>query len=626
LRRTADRSEVIVALHIFALATSVAQEEELGFRVIDDSGSTPAGTVRVEDAVSGISVASGDFAGDTWLYQIGTPPSAGSESGLYRAVLNQGGSAAYFVVRAAEPGVAARIVVSLPFPTWEAYNQAGIPGQGIYWNEQPDRASRVTFDRPGASPGGWEAGLLQWFPSSGYAVEYCSGTDLHDGWDFLRSYQLLVCIGHDEYWSKEMRDTVEAFADAGGNVAFFTGNTCWWQVRFEDDLRTMVCYRDATQDPMRGADASRVTVEWSSAPVNRPENTLTGVSFRRGAGCWANPGLTDVSAFTTAFGDHWVFAGTGLSDGSTFGTGAVGYETDAADIEFHDGVPTVTGRDGTPESFVVLATADLSDWRRAGQGGRCTMGIFRRGGGRIFNAATTGWGSRVTDPVVERITRNVLDRLAAPDAPEAWEIIGTANDVRAMVACENLLFAADGSNRLWARRPIGQNIGWTVVGHANDVVAMASPRETVGGKPIGLYALTSGGTIWQREPVLNDIDWTPVGEVKGGRALAASFEDLFVATVDDNLLHQPFGSLGSGGAWQRAGHAIDVVAMTNLNGRLFAVSSDDRLWMRLPVLQEVDWLEIGPAVGVTALAGYAGRLYASTRDGRLWWRDVAAMS
>jgi hypothetical protein len=42
------------------------------------------------------------------------------------------------------------------------------------------------------------------------------------------------------------------------------------------------------------------------------------------------------------------------------------------------------------------------------------MGLFTRGG-TVFNAATTDWVRVLTDghsPVVEQITRNVLDRLS----------------------------------------------------------------------------------------------------------------------------------------------------------------------------------------------------------------------
>jgi hypothetical protein len=39
----------------------------------------------------------------------------------------------------------------------------------------------------------------------------------------------------DEYWSAAMREHTERFARCGGNVAFFGGNTCWWQVEFDDE-------------------------------------------------------------------------------------------------------------------------------------------------------------------------------------------------------------------------------------------------------------------------------------------------------------------------------------------------------------------------------------------------------
>jgi hypothetical protein len=607
-----------MALHAYATSTSAARGEPLGFVIEADGGTSLAGLVSVEDAVSGGVVVQSPFIGRSWELDTSVCP-----SGLYRANFGLGGTPAYFIVRAANPGEAAPILVSIPFPTWEAYNRAGTPGEGLYWNEQPTRAHSVTLDRPGAGPTGWETGMLDWLPGSGYAVEYCSGFDLDDGAELLSAYQLLVCLGHDEYWSKGMRDSVESFVASGGNLAIFSGNTCWWQVRIEDDGRTLTCYRDATADPLTGVDDSRVTVEWSSAPVSRPENHLTGLSFRLGAGCWGNTGAMATAGYTAAFAEHWVFNGTGLADGDKFAVGAVGYETDAAETVLEDGIPVATGRDGTPESFVVLAIADLSDWRRWGQGGAATMGIFERGGGRIFNAGTTGWGGRLAaDSVVEQITRNVLDRLGAPRDLDVWELAGEANDVRAMVACENHLFAADATNTLWVRRPIGQNVHWRSIGHANDVIALASPREAMAGRSLGLYALTTDGTVWYRDPELDDRNWVVVSNLPGAQALAASYEGLFAATNGNDLMYQGFGGLSSGAPWFRVGHAIDVLAMTNLNGRLFAATSDQRLWSRLPVQEEIDWAEIGSTPPLSALAGSAGRLWAATADNRLVCRRL----
>ena len=51
-------------------------------------------------------------------------------------------------------------------------------------------------------------------------------------------------------------------------------------------------------------------------------------------------------------------------------------------------------------------------WDR-GRTGAATMGVYTRGG-TVFTAATTDWahGLQGGDPIVERITQNVLDRLS----------------------------------------------------------------------------------------------------------------------------------------------------------------------------------------------------------------------
>jgi hypothetical protein len=131
-------------------------------------------------------------------------------------------------------------------------------------------------------------------------------------------------------------------------------------------------------------DPALTTVEWSSAPVSRPENSLTGVSFRNGAGTWGpSMPLMREESYTARFAGHWAFEGTGLTDGDKFGQGSLGYEIDAAEFTEVMGVPRVTCRDGTPASFVVLATADLRHWSSGGQGGWATMGVFSLGRGTV---------------------------------------------------------------------------------------------------------------------------------------------------------------------------------------------------------------------------------------------------
>jgi hypothetical protein len=618
--------------------TSVPQGGTLNLHLADDAAGSDA-TVMISDAVTGREMASvpvhvgahpspADPAADQgWPVAARIEVTVDWPSGLYAVDLSPSADPerdrALFVVRAADHAANAPVLVAIPFPTFHAYAYMGVAGASVYFNEQPDRARRVSVRRPCPITMTWEEPILRWLESSGYGIEYCSGYDLDGGGDLLGQYRLLVCLGHDEYWSSGMRDAVEAFVGSGGNVAFLTGNTCWWQFRLEDDGATFVCYRDATEDPLTGERDDLVTVEWSSAPLNRPENQLLGVSFRRGAGCWNNLDVMAESDWTARFADHWVFAGTGLSDGARFGGGTVGFETDAAEVVEELGVPRVTGRDGTPADFVVLATADLGSWRDVGQGGAATMGLFRSpGGGTVFNAATTGWGAGlhpVADPVVERITRNVLDRLQLPATDVGWEVIGPAEDVVALVACENVLFAADSVGQLWTRDPVPQNLRWTSAGSAPDVRALASPREAVGGQPIGLYALTGAEELLYRAPVA-DAPWTPHRDAADLVALAASFQSFFALTAAGELVTAPIGDATS--AWNRVGEGGGLTTLTNLNGRLFGTTADT-LFTRRPVLGPDPWVPIEDLPGPpAALAGCAGRLYLATTDGRLHRRDA----
>ncbi len=529
----------------YVSATSVLQGSTISFHI----SSLPASAVRIsivrvgaEDVlVHTASAAVSTHVTPPRAYEVGCnwPPCytlsvpTSWPSSLYRADLvndTVNRTSIHFIVKAARHGITSPILLQFAAATGQAYNDWG--GKDLYPSHLPDRARKVSFNRPGGLDYRWESAFLRWLERNGFAVECCTSLDLHEDPDGLSGYQLLLSVGHDEYWSKEMRDNVERFIDNGGNVAFFSGNVCWWQVRFEDGNRTMVCYKSVLEDPESGVDNSRVTVEWHSVPVARPENSLTGVSFRNGAGIW-QPCSSSMGekAYQVRFANHWVFEGTGLNDNDAFGRGEniVGYETDAAEYVEADGIPRVTGRDGTPPTFVILATADLRDWLPCGKGGHATMGIYHRTG-TVFTAATTDWanGFQFLESAVHQITRNVVSRLSHPYPRDSWEVIGHAKDVVAMAAMEGKLFATTRNNVLWWREPIGQNVTWERIGYANDVVAMAALNGA-------LFAVTRNGTLWWGEPVGRDVNWERMGEANNIVALAAANGKLFAATRD-NLL------------------------------------------------------------------------------------------
>src|SRR2546422_1468375 len=161
---------------------------------------------------------------------------------------------------------------------------------------------------------------------SGYDVTYSTDLDTHTDGGRLLNYRGFLSVGHDEYWSKPMLDAVVAARDAGVNLAFFGADTNAWQVRFEPSSggvpnRVLVCYRDATIDPI--SDPSLKTVNWRNPLLNRAEQALVGVQFTTQV---PFNGGNYVPYVVTNSG-NWVYAGTGFRDGDSVST-LVGYEAD----------------------------------------------------------------------------------------------------------------------------------------------------------------------------------------------------------------------------------------------------------------------------------------------------------
>jgi hypothetical protein len=316
--------------------------------------------------------------------------------------------------------------------TWEAYNNFG--GKSLYADQSTNgKASyKVSFNRPFTDMANffqWEDNMVSWLDSQGIPVEVTTNIELDKDPNELNNYRVLIIVGHDEYWSHGERTQLEQFVARGGNIMILSGNTCCWQVRFEDDARTMVCYRDRNLDPLNGKVDSLVTVKWYAPPVNDPENRLIGVSFLNGG--YVNNGQTlpvwlGYGDYTIYNSQHWVYKGTQLLDGQSFGSSApiVGYETDGALYTWINGIPTVTGADKTPMNFKILAISPAmsSDGVTINH---ATSGIYSMpGGGTVFNAGTTGWVNGLAyDAMVHQVTKNIFGRFLSNKFPpdiDAW--------------------------------------------------------------------------------------------------------------------------------------------------------------------------------------------------------------
>ena len=261
-------------------------------------------------------------------------------SGIYLAKLTAGVSRKqqYIVFAVRDDARPTDLLMAQAVTTYQAYNPWG--GKSLYGTigsrtDLVNRARKVSFDRPyyGDETYGmgqlrsWELPMLRWLEANGYDVSYATNLDVDRDPDLLLSHKAFLSVGHDEYWSWRMRDHVEAARDVGINLGFFSGNTAYWQVRFEPAAtgapdRIMVGYKeDVKRDPLYPTDRS--TARWRDALVRRPEHAMMGV----GLITQGRPILVVEDA------SHWAFTGTGLQNGDRLseadGTAFLGYEIDA---------------------------------------------------------------------------------------------------------------------------------------------------------------------------------------------------------------------------------------------------------------------------------------------------------
>ncbi|CAN7756162.1 DUF4082 domain-containing protein [Rhizobium leguminosarum] len=222
-----------------------------------------------------------------------------------------------FVVR--DDASTSNVVFQTSDTTWQAYNAWG--GASLYYGEVPvdpadmigylppncscglqaiGRASAVSYNRPiitNTSPIGGshdyifgvESSAISWLEQNGYDVSYISGVDATRNGALLLNHDAYLSVGHDEYWSAEQRANVEAARDAGVNLAFWSGNECYWKVRWQSSIdgsgqayRTMVCYKETwgtSTDPSNVGTGTWRDPRYAD-PGQQPENALTGTIFQ----------------------------------------------------------------------------------------------------------------------------------------------------------------------------------------------------------------------------------------------------------------------------------------------------------------------------------------------------------
>lgn len=327
------------------------------------------------------------------------------ESGMYLAkIVDTSLKESYipFVVKSPNPNPNGMgLIISVN--TYQAYNNWG--GKSMYSYNSLDGlfSSKVSFDRPYVDGNGsgqffsYEYNMIRWLEKKGYKISYFTNQDIDSG--FLRYSQVktLLFPGHDEYWSMKTRSEIEDLSKGRMNLGIFNANMGYWQVRFEDNNRTMVSYKEkADIDPFQNIDQTLVTTKFRGTPVNLPEDSVFGVMYR------GIPERTVPLVVTNA--SHWLYSGTGLMDGDQI-PGVIGGEVD----QYFGQIPNVEVIAHSPA--VIYGNQDYADvtWYQKPEGGK------------VFAVGTFYWNwfldpyrheaQASYNPKIEKITINALNRL-----------------------------------------------------------------------------------------------------------------------------------------------------------------------------------------------------------------------
>lgn len=370
---------------------------------------------------------------------------APERSGLYFFHLRSKRDREFFsfpwIVAPAEP--ASDVAVLASTMTWNAYNKfggrsnyirpAGLPDAPVVhgleeldrfspeveavhetWGHDNDDYLPLSFERPvpfnhvpadteltdpiegryEAYGAGAEWRLLGWLEREGFDYDLYAENQLHDGDLDLAAYEVLVSHTHPEYWSRRMYDRVKTWVfEEGGKLAYLGGNGIGAEVEVIDEstMRVLTEYPDEV-DP---ADESGESYESRFHRTAEPSSELLGVMT-------TFTGIMTAAPYEVRDPDHWIFEGTGLEAGDTFGEtaleerchgGASGCETDKV-TRF------------APEGTRLLAKGTNPD-----DGGAEMVYYETDGGGATFSVGSITYTSALpVDEQVSTVTRNVLER------------------------------------------------------------------------------------------------------------------------------------------------------------------------------------------------------------------------
>ncbi len=304
------------------------------------------------------------------------------------------------IIRADNP----KIIVVYTANRENAYCNAG--GKGLYAYNSSDKKSApiVSFKRPINLPKHSEA-FLRWFAKQHYKeVGYIIDSDL-DNYAVLKKADLLLIVGHSEYWTLAARRNFDRFVNDGKDALVLSGNTMWWHVRYSKDKDQLICYK-LVPDPIKSKKLK--TVNWVDPQLEYPITSSVGVEFpRAGYATKEDKGWDGYKIITKSP----LLEGTKLKPGDILSLRSD--ETDGAPLLGFDskGYPIIDQQSLGFEKVEIIGFDHVFRTKD----GVATWIVFKKtkSSGIIINTASTDWCSSqgMGNADIQKITLNMINKL-----------------------------------------------------------------------------------------------------------------------------------------------------------------------------------------------------------------------
>ena len=307
-----------------------------------------------------------------------------------------------FILKTRDP---VDLIVVYPSNTANAYCASG--GVSLYTSVVPP--TEVSFLRPIPIQADSRF-CLKWFSSQNIKVGFVADSDL-DSYNSISQAKIIAVVGHSEYWTRKARLNFDQFINSGGHALLLSGNSMWWQVRYTEDGKGLICYRHFNIDPI--SDPLLKTINWNDPLLQYSILRRIGADFSYGGYGLKNDHGWDGFKITSP--QSPLLQGLNLKRGDILHLPS--RELDGAPILFFDsnGFPVIN------TGLLNVNKVELIGYDLGTRFGKQTIGTFivvqrTQSSGIIVNTATTDWCGEngmggASSEKIKLITSNAIDIL-----------------------------------------------------------------------------------------------------------------------------------------------------------------------------------------------------------------------